>query len=294
MKKKSILETPKLKELKKRKRKVIRNRIIFFAIIFVLLLVGLAFLSYWHEINIQDIQIEGNKIIDKQDIKKVAQENIEGKYFWIFPKTNSFIYPVKKIEENLSEKYKRLKDIKIDVDANDLKTLWISVSEYDGKYLWCGDKIIDSFVDQQCYFLDADGYIFDKAPYFSGEVYFKFFGNAVSDLTNPVGSTFALDYFKNLISFKESIEKMNLKPVIFYLEDTEDGSFYLSSETSAPNAPKILFKLDSDYTKLVENLQSAITTEPLQTELKNKLNDLLYIDLRYGNKVFYKFKSGVN
>lgn len=290
MKKKSILETPRLKELKKKKRKVIRNRIIFFAIIFILFFIGLSFLTYWHEINIQDIQVEGNKIIDKQDIKKIAEENMQGKYLWIFPKTNSFIYPVEKIQNNLAEKYKRLKEINIDVDANDLKTLWISVSEYDGKYLWCGDKILDSFIDQQCYFLDSDGYIFDKAPYFSGEVYFKFYGNSNLDILNPIGSVFALDYFKNLILFKESIEKMNLKPTTFYLEDAEDGSFYLSADNQAPNAPKILFKLNSDYDKLIENLQSAITTEPLQTELKNNLNNLLYIDLRYGNKVFYKFK----
>jgi hypothetical protein len=54
--------------------------------------------------------------------------------------------------------------------------------------------------------------------------------------------------------------------------------------------PEIIFKIDSDFQKIAENLQAAITTEPLQTDFKNKYSSLLYIDLRFGNKVYYKFR----
>ncbi|MFH1608577.1 MAG: hypothetical protein ABH951_00975, partial [Patescibacteria group bacterium] len=62
MKKKSILDTPRLQKFKKRKRKVIRNRIIFFGIIFLIFITGLAFLSHWKKINIEKIEIEGNRV----------------------------------------------------------------------------------------------------------------------------------------------------------------------------------------------------------------------------------------
>jgi nucleoside-diphosphate-sugar epimerase len=39
-----------------------------------------------------------------------------------------------------------------------------------------------------------------------------------------------------------------------------------------------------------ENLDAAIDTEPLKSKLKNKFSSLEYIDLRYGNKVYDKFK----
>ncbi len=38
---------------------------------------------------------------------------------------------------------------------------------------------------------------------------------------------------------------------------------------------------------------SAIDAEPLKTKLKNKLTKLDYIDLRFSNKVFYKFKDEI-
>ena len=49
--------------------------------------------------------------------------------------------------------------------------------------------------------------------------------------------------------------------------------------------------LDSDFEKLAENLQAALMTEPLQSDFKNKFSSLLYIDLRFGNKVYYKFNE---
>lgn len=296
MKKKSILETPRLKELKKKKRKKIYKKIVIFAVFFLVFLTGLVFLSHWKEIKIQDIQVEGNKIVESKDVKNVVDSYIQGKYLGLFPKNNSFIYPEKKIKKDLEEKYRRLKNVNIEVDANDLKTLWISVSEYDGEYMWCGEQIISDSIDQQCYFLDSNGYIFDKAPYFSGDVYFKFYGNSDFDPLNPIGSYFLPDYFSKLVSFKDAVEKMNLKPVVFNLEDKEanEGGLYLFNSSQVPNAPKILFKLDSDYEKIEENLQSAITTEPLQTSLKNSLSNLNYIDLRFGNKIYYKFRQNQN
>ena len=147
----------------------------------------------------------------------------------------------------------------------------------------------DSINDNKCYFLDSDGYIFDKAPYFSGDVYFKFYGDSLLSNENPSGSYLMKDKFSKIIEFKNSIEKMNLKPTSFYLnENGEEGNFSLFGEPGI--SPKIIFKVDGDYEKLAENLQAAISVDPLKTNLKTKSSSLLYLDLRFGNKVYYKFK----
>ena len=49
-------------------------------------------------------------------------------------------------------------------------------------------------------------------------------------------------------------------------------------------------KMTSDFQKIAENLQAALATEPLRSDFKNKYSSLLYLDLRYGNKVYFKFK----
>jgi hypothetical protein len=69
----------------------------------------------------------------------------------------------------------------------------------------------------------------------------------------------------------------------FELLNKEDANFFFSS--LAP----IKFKLNSDFENLAENLDAALDTDPFKTEFKNKYALLQYIDLRFGNKVYYKF-----
>ena len=68
---------------------------------------------------------------------------------------------------------------------------------------------------------------------------------------------------------------------------TTDGNVevFLSSVNSSTTGPYIIFKLNADYQNIAENLEAALTTDPLQTEFKNKYSSLQYIDLRFGNKV---------
>ncbi len=53
--------------------------------------------------------------------------------------------------------------------------------------------------------------------------------------------------------------------------------------------PEIILKADADFNKVAENLQAALDTEPLLSKFKTQYSSLQYIDLRFGNKVYYKF-----
>ncbi|MFZ2072683.1 MAG: FtsQ-type POTRA domain-containing protein [Minisyncoccia bacterium] len=290
MKKNNILSSKRLEELKKKKRKILRNKILFFVFIFLVFFIGLAFLSRWQNLNINTVVVSGNKVIDTKSIEEIANQNIKGHYLWLFPKSNFIIYPQHKIEKELKNKFKRIKSLS--VNEKNIKTLEISVSEYEGKYLWCGYTIpeLNNNSSQKCYFSDSDGYIFDEAPYFSGNVYFKFYGKTSSNTEDPSGYYFMTDNFKKIISFKETLEKMNLKLSAFFEEDNGDMNIYLYSDsTNLSSGPKIIFRKDADFEKIAENLQAALTTEPLLSDFKNKYSSLLYIDLRFGNKVYYKF-----
>jgi hypothetical protein len=142
--------------------------------------------------------------------------------------------------------------------------------------------------------MDTEGYIFDVAPYFSGDVYFKFFGKTSGDAANP-GSPLGLYFlpinFEQFMSFKENIIKMGVKPSALVIKDGDEAELYLSARGALIDAPKILFKFDTDFNTLAENLQAALTTEPLQSDFVKKYASLLYLDLRFDNKVYYKFSA---
>ena len=288
MQKRSVINSPGITEFKRKKYIALKKRIIIFIVLFVVFFIALCFVSNIKKINIDGINITGNVVIDAKSIEEVIEKDLNGKYLGIFPKTNALIYPRKEILKDLSQKYKRLKNISIDIV--NFKTLNINVREYEGKYLWCGGVTpeLNSNSNQKCYFMDNSGYIFDEAPFFSGEIYFKLYGFLNNE--NPRGSYYFHDLFPKIMKFKNSLEQMGLKPSFVWVNNQDETIVGLSKLGVTPINPQILLKNNSDYEKMAENLQSAIETEPLKIKLVKDYAKLLYIDLRYGNKVYYKFQ----
>lgn len=298
MQKRNILSSPRLSELKRQRRKAVWIRLFFSFFVLTLIFFVLSYLSGLKKINIAEVEVVGNKIIKTEDIRVSVQNEISSKYFWLFPKTNVLFYPQNKIKKNLQEKFKRIKDVNFSIENNRTKLL-ISITEREPKYLWCGILVPSLRGDSnkpECYFMDSVGYIFDEAPYFSPGVYFKFYGliqmatvegDQKINTENPLGQYFLKDKFVEIAEFKNNLETMKLSPDYFWLTNQGEGNFFLSSKTTLE--PQIRFKLDSDFENLAENLDAALDTDPFKTEFKNKYALLQYIDLRFGNKVYYKF-----
>ncbi len=274
-----VSTTPRLQELKKSRRRNLRNKLIFFGVGVLAIFIALGFLSRISALNIKNVAVTGNAVIDSEDIQKVADEAMSGHYFWLIPKTNIFFYPKNKIKENLTTEFKRMKDLSLGIGKNGI--LEIKLAERTGIYIWCGVDLPKEGEEEKCLFLDKDGYSFDEAPYFSGDVYFKFYGS-LFETHNPI--------FPKLVRFKENLENIELEPVRLLAKEDGDMVMYLSAGNSNNIRPEITFKLDTDLDKAAENLQAALGTEPLRTDFKKKYSLLSYIDLRFGNKVYYRFR----
>ena len=74
--------------------------------------------------------------MDTEAIKNVVEQQLAGKYFGLFPKTNLLFYPKKNIENELENQFKRLENINLSIKNN--KILEVSVDERTPEYLWCG------------------------------------------------------------------------------------------------------------------------------------------------------------
>ncbi len=240
--------------------------------------------------NIGDIKIFGNKAIDTRSIEKKVREDLSGYYLWVLPKTNFIFYPAGKIKSDIMEKWKRIKNISVSVE--NIRTLKINLSERSPLYTYCGEILpvtIDSG-QEKCYFMDESGYIFDEAPYFSGNVYLKFYGKTDRNGADLLGAYYFDSNFGKLVMFKDNLIKLGLNPVIFSPLDDGDMEIYFASNLKSQLGPKLVFKSDADLGQMTENLQSVLGTDPFQTDFKKKYDSLQYIDLRFGNKVYYKFQ----
>jgi cell division septal protein FtsQ len=167
----------------------------------------------------------------------------------------------------------------LNFDVSNPETLKIEITERVPLYTWCGE-VLD--LKNKCEFVDKDGYVFDEAPYFSGDIYFRFYGKLSDYYINQ-------EYFKNLVLFISNLDRTELLPVALIEKEDDELEIYLSSNNLNINSPKIILNYKGDLEKLFQNLKSAIETDPLKTKIKENYTKLKYLDLRFSNKVYYKF-----
>lgn len=274
----------------KHRRRVRTIRLVFLFFILLLIILGaLSYLSFNKRITINEIKVEGTNIIDKDEVISQVKSDLKGKYFYLYNKSNSFIYPQKLIYNNLINAFPRISELSI--TRQNANILDIKIKERLGSYLYCGDSIPEdpSLIGENCYFVNDDGYIFDKAPYFSGNVYFKYYMK-INDENNPLGQNiFNAEFFHQLTIFINGIKNLNFKPVYLVLGDNNTFFLYLESSNVELN-PTIIFKKDNDLTDILDNLEIAIKKDEFANEINSKYSILEYIDLRFKNKVLYKFK----
>lgn len=277
---------------RQKKKRVVR---ILIALTALIILGGIIYLFNVPALQIKNVSVSGTSVLKVEDIQKTAFDQMLGKYLLLIPKTNTLFYPRKHIMDALRDLYPRIKDLS--VSRGNWNTLEVALTERESVYLWCGDHVPPAGnLANSCYFADEFGYIFGKAPRFSGIVYLEIFGALDREgLPAQAGSDVLGSHivdtagFQNTINFVESAKKINIKPYALVLLENGDRALLLNDRLRT-DIQEILFKA-GDAMTLFENLSSALLSEPLKTQFKQKFDKLLYIDLRYENKVYYKFSE---
>ncbi len=287
---KDIPTSPRIVQIK-RNRRVGRLRLfILFTILFISIIIALSYFSSNSKITINKIVITGNSIIDKEDLESSIQNKLNGKYFRLFARSNFLIYPQSKIYKDLINEFPRIENLNIKRES--LNTLKVSIIERAGSYLYCGASLPENKEDigENCYFVNNDGYIFDKAPYFSGDIYFKYYTKIKDSNSSPQGKQMLNpEVFHKLMRFIDGITALSFKPLYLVIGDDGVYSLYLHS-INGNLEPKIIFKSDNDLSIILDNLSTAMNKREFANEINSKYDTLLYIDLRFKNKVLYKFQ----
>jgi hypothetical protein len=287
-----VLTSPKVLEIKKKRNSYRKRLSILFFILFICIFGALAYFSPNRKITINKIDISGTNIINEQDVNDLALKDLSGRYLHLFYRANSFIYPHDKIYKDLLYQFPRIETLKVSIDK--VNTLKIAITERAGNYLYCGESIpeVKSEIGENCFFVNNDGYIFDKAPYFSGNVYFKYYIAMNKDENNNLWPMSAqmlkVDDFHKLASFIDKVKVIGFKPV--YIVLNKDNEYVLHLDNKDIDS-KIIFNNNSNFDDVFENLSIAMKKPEFAQQINSKYDSLLYIDLRFKNKVVYKFSS---
>ncbi|MBX4215815.1 hypothetical protein KW797_02620 [Candidatus Parcubacteria bacterium] len=259
------------------------------AFFFIVLCGGVicAFVFFIREpfVRVQAVTVMGEEALSESEVQAMASTTLEGYYFSVLPRDSIFFYPRAALERELSSRFTRVHDV--EVSRQSLRSLSITLHERAPVYLWCGAE--KEIVTTACFFLDEEGYVFERAPTFSGSILTRFYGplekgtEAVSD--EAIGKYFLPSgNFVLLGDFVRKVAMLSLAPS--YLVKKEDGDMELFLKEGG----KVALSLKEDMEKMFSNLESALLADPLKSDMEKRRTALDYIDLRFGNKVFFKFR----
>lgn len=262
---------------KKRKKRLIKWGValcIFFSIAG-----ALSYISYRPSLRISQVEFSGGVLLTFEDIETETLSYLEGAYFWVAPRNNAFLYPKKSLRAHLQETFRRIDTI--EVELKNPKTLSVSISERKPYAMWC--KELPESEDRTCYFMDRNSTIFAEAPQFSGDAYMKYYGPLGGETVIGTEYMASTTQFLELSEFVERIKNMSLRPQ--YVVAKEEGEFLLRIRGGGD----IYFNNKEPFLKAGDNLEELLRTPALAKNSSGTL-PIEYIDLRFGNKLFYKLK----
>lgn len=284
-----IEESPKLRELRN-KRSVKRRRLaILLSVLFLTIVGGLITVAHYPQLQLVNVVVSGNKIVDGEEIVTEVQKSLAGNYYYVIPHRNAFFYPKGRIIADLMTEFPRFKNVT--VYRVNVTTLLVTVTEVRGRALWCGIDTTAPDMSAPCYFTDEAGKIVAPAPYYSGNVYPRFFGGVLlPNDVNALGKTFTTEIqFQNLLKFSDQVTRLGLPVEAIVVGRSGENSFLIDLGGGATAA--VRFLSSDDYQTLESNLAAALTKDALISALKKDKSNLLYFDLRFTNKVYYKFSD---
>lgn len=285
---------------KKRRNAFLKKSVLYFILLTVFFALLVATVRY-QKFFISDVEIVGNVTLDTDELKNKVLKNLEGKYFYLIPRKSIFFYPKGGIKRDISYSFKKV--LKVDLAYKSFKNpriIVVSILERKPEYVWCGESTEEKSASG-CYFIDARGFIFDPVSRSKSDTFTVFYGSLYSSENeilglnqqelagrtddSVLGGRFLSETrFDGLKKFIDGVRALGLSTAELVKKDDDDYELRLT------RGGNILFSLGNGTERILSNLESALETDPLRTNLAQKTKYLDYIDLRFGNKVFFKFK----
>jgi len=253
----------------RREKKSFRKKAIIFLWISLLILVLAYVLLLSPIFKIREIKVSGNRVVSNEEIRNSLNSFLFKKILVFFNQNNLFLATGSKLRGIIISDFPRILSIEINKNIFE-KTIGLEIVERKEAGIFCRGE---------CYYIDKNGVIFEKAPQTSGTLILTIKDNSEREL--EMGKN-ALDkeFMAELIGLREDLlNQLGLKVIDFIIEtdmlkdlkvDTNEGWY-------------ILFDRERDLKNQLDALKLV-----LEEKIRGDRKELEYIDLRIENRVYYK------
>lgn len=256
----------------RRRRTRLLTKFSLFLLAFILFLGGILAAGE-NTFTIKEVSAEGAFRVNEKDLINASKEYLRQKKLLFLTKANHLFFDSDDMAEYLKKNFAPIEEILI--ERNFFKRgLRIVITERKAWAVWCQNS---------CFYLDNQGVLFQPAPRLFGELILKIADERPGDFHSG-GQILNGEFFNSFKLFMEELASVQ-KIAVLSVRITPDNSFWL--ETAA--GWQILLDSETDFNRAKENLKLFADS----SALKEKLDNLDYIDLRFPDKGFYKFNTGI-
>jgi hypothetical protein len=265
--------TKKSKPPSPRPRRIIWGNVVIF--VFILAGVGLWYGAHASYIRVKNIEVTGTSLLDPKVVDGAIRANLAGRRWLFVPKDNILAVSSKELAERLRDEFPSIAEVSIAKDFP--HTIRATIRERVLWGIYCQAHPIPE-KPYPCAYLDEGGTAFQEFSNVEGWLLPIIIGSATPVLGKEIVSEGMLGYFRETkdVLGSVSVELLSLRESTTTPEDvslaTAEG-WEIRIQKSHPV---------SEWFPILKTL--------LDKEIGTKRPQLEYVDLRFGQKVFYKLK----
>ncbi len=255
---------------------------------------------------ITNVQISG---VDEHRVERLhasVMESIQGKYLGLFSRDNIIIFPRRTLQNMIQDTFAEVDTVRVHREG--IHTIAVAAKERELAAVICAKfpdftgKELSLDDPGACYFADVNGFIFKKAPSFSGDIYNRYYipdliELAAASSTDTIVGQFATstEEFTLMQELYDGIKKHEITVDAILMKSGGEYELYarnpLTTKTSASDRSStvvIYFNSASSPDVQIANLVSFWSHMTNAARAKNEPLEFEYIDARYGDNVFYR------
>lgn len=264
-----------------------RRRVRALVAVGVLVLCGVvvyavSWISYLPQFNISGISVVGAGGIKEELIRRSVETVLDDGAYRILSRRNIFLYPRADLETIITS-LPPVKSVRITRPSVFATDIVITIEERQAFSRWC-----TGMYQGECYLMDAGGFIYAPmgwAGTATSSTQYVFAGGLPAQggsatSTYPIGQSFVQAHLPGLLSLLTYLGQAGFTTVSAQI-DGQDILIQLQEGFL------VKASFGADAGTLAKNLELVLSSDVL----KGKSDALEYVDLRFGNRVYYKLKG---
>lgn len=236
-------------------------------------LYGIHWVSYLPQYTIQTINVSGTAALTQDDIRGRIEQYYDSQRGFVSPRS-IFRYHGAGVVQLLQTDILHIAHASVSHPSLLSTELDVTIVERTPFARWCAS-------DTQCFLIDQTGFIFAADDGSAQPPEPLVFSGGVSDPNNPLGHYVAVARFPSALSLARALGQAGFAPHDISIDSDTDLTVRLQ------NSFAVHASFGADPNALVRDLKLILASDPL----KGHESDIEYIDLRFGNRIFYKLQG---